>query len=171
MLGMGGGTRKRQTTSTLARWHQGRNKVHAHRTMRFSKRSRHLEEDDHGNHQTSDATWRDKVKLAQPHISVLPWIPWIYPFFYLCFSQSIINCVVVERILCAMFCNCNVLHVLIWRNSVKWIDVIIPEFCSAFDFRCRGIIFTEMFQDSLYGAHDYSRLSRQCVGEFWPANV
>ena len=43
-------------TSTLARRHQGRNKLHTHRTMRFGKRSRHLEEDDHGNHQKSDAT-------------------------------------------------------------------------------------------------------------------
>ena len=45
MLGMGDGTRKR-----------GRNKLDAHRTMRFNKRSRRLEEDGHGNHQKSDST-------------------------------------------------------------------------------------------------------------------
>ena len=48
--------KERQTTSTLARRHQGRNKLHTRRTMRFGKISRHLEEDDHGNHQKSDAT-------------------------------------------------------------------------------------------------------------------
>ena len=52
---------ERQTTSTMARWHQGRNELHAHRTMRFNQRSRRLEEDDHGNHQKSESTWRDKV--------------------------------------------------------------------------------------------------------------
>ena len=57
MLGMGGGTRKRGIDGlprAPARLHQGRNKVHTHRTMRFSKRSRRLEEDSHGNHQKSD---------------------------------------------------------------------------------------------------------------------
>ena len=38
MLGMGGGggggKEKRQTTSTMARLHQGHNELHAHRTMR-----------------------------------------------------------------------------------------------------------------------------------------
>ena len=53
--------RERETTSTLARWHQGRNKLHTHRTMRFSKRSKQVDEDGHGNHQKSDATWRDTV--------------------------------------------------------------------------------------------------------------
>ena len=57
----------RQTTGTLARWHQGHNKLHTRRTMRFGKRSRRLEEDDHGNHQKSDATWGDTVTRWYNH--------------------------------------------------------------------------------------------------------
>ena len=41
--------KERQTTSTLARWHQGYNKL------------LEMQEDGHDNHQKSDATWRDKV--------------------------------------------------------------------------------------------------------------
>ena len=33
---------ERQTTSTMARWHQGLNELHAHRTMRTNSRSGHL---------------------------------------------------------------------------------------------------------------------------------
>ena len=56
--------KERQTTSTLARLHQGRNKLHTDRTMRFSNRSKCVEDEVHENHQTSDATWQDKVGLT-----------------------------------------------------------------------------------------------------------
>ena len=58
MLGMGGGKRKRGRPR--ARWLDDikavTNCTLTDSTMRFSKRSRHLEEDDHGNHQKSVAT-------------------------------------------------------------------------------------------------------------------
>ena len=68
--------KERHTTSTLARLHQYRNKLHIHRTMRYSMRSKCVEEDYHGNHQKSDATWRHKVNDARKQRCILCTLTW-----------------------------------------------------------------------------------------------